>query len=405
MVQDARVVTGIYLHIPFCRIKCPYCDFNSYAGLEDQVPRYVAALKRELTTRLETATPAPYRPATVYFGGGTPSLLPPDEIAAVLELVRELGRPDGPMEVTLEANPGTVDRPKLAALRAAGVNRLTIGAQTFRPRLLPTLGRVHDVEDTRRALADARAAGFEELNVDLMFGLSGQRFADWEQDLDDALAEGATHVSLYNLTIEEGTPYARWQEQGRLTLPGEELAARMYELAVARCEEGGLPRYEVSNFARPGSECLHNHLYWRGDPWLGVGAGAHGFDPHAGRWGRRWWNERVPFRYCERMEAGELPEAGGEHLDRDQARDEAILLELRTRRGLDRARFERRFGIDLVAAAPAACAEAREQGLLEVDPAVLRATPGGMLLLDSVVQRLAAEAASGELTPGSGQIF
>ena len=391
-MQDARVVTGIYLHIPFCRIKCPYCDFNSYAGIEDQIPRYVSALKTELTRRLEAAAQSPYRPSTVYFGGGSPSVLPPNEIAALLAIVQEIGRPEGPMEVTLEANPGTVDRDRLRAFKEAGVNRLTVGAQTFRRNLLPTLGRLHDVDETRQALADARAVGFPQLNLDLMFGLSGQRLEDWEEDLRDGLAEGPTHISLYNLTVEEGTPYARWQQEGKLVLPDEELAARMYELAVERTAAAGLARYEVSNFARPSSECLHNRLYWEGSPWLGVGAGAHGFAPEVGDWGRRWWNLRVPREYCERVEAGELPEADDERLTEDQARDEALLLELRTREGLDRERFARRFGADIAELAPRSTRGCVERGELHLSAAAVTVSPAGVLVLDSIVQALSAEA-------------
>ena len=382
--------TAIYLHIPFCRIKCPYCDFNSLPGLEALIPRYLDALVRELTARLEVSRPVPFAPATVYFGGGTPSLLAPDQVARLLDLVQRRADPPGPMEVTLEANPGTVDLGRLRGFVRAGVNRLTVGCQTFQPRLLGRLGRLHDVPDSRRALADARAAGLRELNLDLMFGLPGQTLSDWQADLDEALAERPTHLSLYDLTVEPGTEFARLQEQGRLVQPDEEARAAMYERACGVCESAGLPPYEVSNFARPGSECLHNRIYWRGDPFIGAGAGAHGFAPGDGGrdHGRRWWNLRDPAGYIEAVEAGRLPEAGCEHLSRGQAMDEALLLGLRTREGLDLVRFEDRFALDLVAALGDTLSAALDSGLIARHGSALAVTQVGRITLDSLVERL-----------------
>ena len=383
--------SGIYLHIPFCRIKCPYCDFNTFAGIIDQMPRYLAALETELERRLIEAAPSPYDVASVYFGGGTPSLIPPESVADLLQVVRRHGAPRGGLEVTLEANPGTVDRARLQAFRDAGVTRLTIGAQTFRPHLLAGLSRLHDVDQTRAALADARAVGFDELNLDLMFAQSRQSQDEWEADLDDAFAEEPTHLSLYNLTVEEGTPLGRLRAAGRLPLPDEEACRAMYVAALGAARDAGMLRYEVSNFARPGSECVHNRIYWRGDPWLGIGAGAHGFAPERGDWGRRWWNLRVPRQYCEAVEAGRPPEDGDELLDRHQAISEALLLGLRTSDGLDRAGFERRFGFDPVPAFGRVGADAVERGLLQVDDRSVVPTEDGVIILDFVIERLARQ--------------
>ena len=385
--------TAIYLHIPFCRIKCPYCDFNSFAGQEELIPRYLDALAAELIARLRSAVPRPFGPSTVYFGGGTPSLLRADQVARLLDLIHEHGSPTSRMEITLEANPGTVDLESLTGFRRAGVNRLTVGCQTFRPHLIGRLGRLHDVLQSRQALAGARAAGFEELNLDLMFGLPGQSELDWQADLDDALAEAPTHLSLYDLTVEPGTGFQRLRDEGLLDLPDEEARAVMYEEACRRCQAAGLRAYEVSNFARPGSECLHNRIYWRGDPWIGAGAGAHGFAPGDGRdrYGRRWWNLLSPVEYAERVEAGELPQEGEEHLTRRQAMDEALLLGLRTREGVDLRLFEDRFGLDLAAALGPTLTAAVDSGLITATSEAMSATQLGRITLDSLIERLSRQ--------------
>jgi len=387
------VPSAIYLHIPFCRIKCPYCDFVSFAGREELIPRYVRALARELEARLQRSTPTPFAPISLYFGGGTPSLLTADQVAFLLAEVRRLAAPRAAMEVTLEANPGTVDRASLGALREAGVNRLTLGCQTFQPEFLPGLGRLHDVQDNLRAIADARAAGFAERNLDLMFGLPDQTLEQWSDDLDIALGSEPSHLSLYDLTVEPGTDFARREERGLLDRPDEELRAAMYELACQRCEEAGLLAYEVSNFARPGSECRHNQVYWRGHPYIGVGVAAHGFAPATGHpdFGRRWWNRSDPLGYVHAVEAGELPEAGSERLTRRQAMDEALLLGLRTREGIRRDVFRRRFGVDLDVALGAPLQAALAAGLVRSDEEAIVATQAGRITLDSLIRALSRQ--------------
>lgn len=387
------MATTIYLHIPFCRVKCPYCDFASVAGREELIPRYVAGLARELEQRLDLAVPDPFAPASVYFGGGTPSLLSPDHVAHLLDVVRSRARPAAPMEVTLEANPGTVDRERLEGFRRAGIGRLTVGVQSFVPRLLRRIGRNHDVRQSRQTLADARAAGFPELGIDLMFGLPGQTRADWERDLDSALGEHPTHLSLYDLTIEPGTRFWDLAASGRMPRPGEAACASMYAHACRRVEEGGLLLYEVSNFALPGSECVHNRAYWRGDPWIGAGAAAHGFEPADGDpdFGRRWWNHRDPLRYLQDVERGLLPEAGDERLSAAEAGDEALLLGLRTREGVDVDRFRARFGIDLRTALAPILSRAIEAGLLAIRGSAIVATQDGRITLDSTLLAMSGQ--------------
>jgi len=385
----APVDTGIYLHIPFCRVKCPYCDFNSYAGIDDRIPAYVDALLVELDARLPVA-PIPI--TTVYFGGGTPSLLTPAQIGRLLDFIASRTRPASDLEVTLEANPGTVDTDRLAGFRAAGVNRLTLGAQSFDPELLAQLGRLHDVADTLRAVDDARAAGFESLNLDLMFALPNQTEAAWQRDLDQATALNPEHLSLYNLTVEPGTPFAARERRGRLTQPSEESQATMYEMACAHAAAHGLTQYEVSNFGRPGHACRHNALYWSGEGWVAVGAGAHGFDapplPSTG-FGRRYRNVRSPDRWTELAAAGALPEEGFEQLSPSAAAAEALMLGLRTLAGLDRQRFQRRFGVDPLDPAGAAGQRLVDEGLLSASPERLRVTQDARIITDSIIEQLA----------------
>lgn len=381
------MANGIYLHVPFCRVRCPYCDFNAYAGLNAQIPAYVDALIAELRMRL-AERPAPLGPSTLYFGGGTPSLLDPEHVARIVTVVRQEAGATAALECTLEANPGTVDRGKLAEFAAAGVTRLTIGGQTFDPALLERLGRIHTVDETRRTLDDALAAGFRSLNLDLMYALPGQTMEGWRRDLAEATERGVPHLSLYNLTIEAGTPFFRQRRAGRLTQPPEELQADMLREAWRATDEAGLARYEVSNFARPGHECRHNQLYWRSEGWLGVGAGAHGFDPAAGSWGRRWWNLRPPGAWREAVVAGRLPEDGHELLGETEARLEAVMLGLRTRAGLDRDAFARRFGPDPARRLGSALDVLSRGGLVRVGPQAVKLTEAGEIIADSIIKHL-----------------
>jgi oxygen-independent coproporphyrinogen III oxidase len=380
-------VAGIYLHVPFCRVRCPYCDFNTYAGLNDRIPAYVDALCADLRRQLR-AWPEPFEAETVYFGGGTPSLLPPEAVGRLLAIVRDEAEV-ATMEVTLESNPGTVDAARIGAFLEAGVNRLTLGAQTFQPEHLARLGRIHTVDETREAIAAARDAGVENLNLDLMFALPDQGMDAWRADLDEAMEHAPEHLSLYNLTIEPRTPFAQQEARGRLTQPDEDTQRAMHELAWEATEAAGLVRYEVSNFARPGRECRHNRIYWTGAPWLAIGAGAHGYrPPRDGDEGRRWWVVKGIGEYVARVEAGRSTEEGHELLDRHDAMTEALLLGLRLREGVDRRAFGDRFGIDLAAAIAPALARAEEKGFVAVKPDRIVATEAGEIILDFVIRDL-----------------
>ena len=388
------MIRGIYLHIPFCGRKCPYCDFNTYTGLESRIPEYMDALREELTLHAsEHGNEAGGGLDSVYFGGGTPSLLPPEQVSDTLTHIDQLFGLSAAAEISFEVNPGTVDLKKLHGYRSAGVNRLSIGCQTFRPQQLLELGRDHTVDDTTQTLTQAKEAGFRSISIDLMYGVSDQRVDHWSADLDMALSSGADHLSLYNLTIEEGTPFAKRREAGHLPLPPEESLRTMYMMALERAMAHGFERYEVSNFARQGHQCAHNKLYWEGSSWLGVGAGAHGFiaadgSPH---FGRRWWNLRNPQTYIATVRAGSLPEDGGEDIDAHKSITEELLLSLRTSTGLQRSRFISRFGFDAVEFLGERLEPLLADGVIEVSEAALRITQAGVIVTDYVIGRLCRE--------------
>lgn len=359
--------------------------------MADRIPSYVDTLITELALRADQESVRTDQTITsVYFGGGTPSLLDPGHVERILSAIAARFPVDDDLEVTLEANPGTVDRSKLQAFEASGVTRLTLGVQTFNPTLLAQLGRLHSVSESLAAIADAEACAFDSVNIDLMYGLSGQTEADWVSDLAQGLGQPVSHLSLYNLTVEEDTPFARLEAEGRLVLPDEDTCRTMYLAVLEATEAAGFSRYEVSNFAVPGAECRHNRLYWDGASWLGLGAGAHGFTAEIGGWGRRWWNLKRPGPYIAAVRAGHLPEDSSEDLDQGQAADEALMLGLRRSEGLDLDHFERRFGIDLTAWSDPALDSALSEGFLERVGGRLAASKDGVIIVDYLVCLLAS---------------
>jgi oxygen-independent coproporphyrinogen-3 oxidase len=267
---------SLYVHVPFCGHRCAYCDFNTYAGQQNAIPKYVEALCREITL-VGARLGATLRLHTVYFGGGTPSLLAPSQIGDMIASIRAgfLLEPDA--EITLEANPGTVDQPALEALRVLGVNRLSFGVQSANGEELRQLERTHTFLDVLSAFSIARSSGFENLNADLIYGLPGQALRTWQETVRRVLELGPQHISAYALTLERGTPFGNWSARGLLPTPDPDLAADMYEWACRAFDQAGFGHYEISNWARPGFECRHNTQYWKGLPYLGVGAGAHGY--------------------------------------------------------------------------------------------------------------------------------
>jgi oxygen-independent coproporphyrinogen-3 oxidase len=370
---------GLYLHIPFCVARCGYCDFNTYLHDPALARAYVDALCGEIAAwggRPEVrGRPA----ATVFFGGGTPSLLAPGEVERVLGAVRAVFPPAPGAEVTLEANPGTVDRAGLAGFRAAGVNRLSLGVQAFQDRLLRVAGRDHTAAQARRAVADARAAGFANLSLDLIFALPGQTLDEWEATLAEAVALAPEHLSAYGLTYEEGTPFHRDRRAGRLRPVDEEAEANMFEMAGARLAGAGYERYEISNFARPGFRSAHNQIYWRCEDYLGLGAGAHSC-----LGGRRTFNRRLPQEYIAAVWREGTAQAGGEDLTPRQRLGEAMVLGLRLREGVDLEALAARFAPWGLAPDAAALERLDGAGLLERDGPRLRLTERGVRLANEV---------------------
>jgi oxygen-independent coproporphyrinogen-3 oxidase len=337
---------GVYLHVPFCERVCPYCDFavvatRSLAPRDED--RYVAALLAELAGRAPGFAGRSLE--TIYFGGGTPSLLRPDSIDRIVLALRRAFA-GAPREVTLEANPSTLERERLPTFRAAGIDRLSVGVQSFDDRILEKLGRAHRAEAVHNTLAAARRAGFENLSLDLIVGAPGQTEGDLARDLDAALSFGPEHLSAYALTLEPGTPFATAVAAGRLVVPDDDTVAEGLEQVDARLEAAGLRHYEVSSWARPGRESQHNQRYWRRAPVLGLGVGAHSTEPPTGRapFGARSANERSLPAWLARIEAGRFDPPEGERLAEATARGEAAFLALRTRRGLAAAPFAAEFG-------------------------------------------------------------
>ena len=305
---------GLYVHIPFCQTKCPYCDFNTYARIEDLVPRYVDALQTEISLWGALLSNPPLE--TVFFGGGTPSYLPTDRIVAILEAIRGSFRVTVNAEISLEANPGDLTPAKLHALRRVGVNRLSIGVQSLDDKLLETLGRRHSAADARRSYHNAVDAGFDNVSIDLMYGLPDQTLLGWRDTLDSIISLGPPHVSMYCLTLEQGTPLAQWVQLGKVPESDPDLAADMYEMAEELMGQRGYWHYEISNWAKPGFPSRHNLTYWRNQPFLGIGPGAHSY-----LGGFRFANLKSPREYIERLEARPtLPKASSKLMKNGECR-------------------------------------------------------------------------------------
>ncbi|MGZ8599800.1 MAG: radical SAM family heme chaperone HemW [Actinomycetota bacterium] len=361
----------IYLHVPFCVTRCGYCDFNAYAGLDHLASRYVAALLREA----ELAAPAWANEefVSVFVGGGTPTTLEVADLKALLAHVRGGFALAAGAEVTIEANPDTVDRPKLEGLLEAGFTRLSMGAQSFDPAVLAALERLHDPESTGRAVRDARAAGYMNLNLDLIYGADGDDLASWGRTLRETVDLMPEHVSAYALTIEPSTPLGRMVQHGAVPVPDADLQADMFELACGVLGGAGYHHYEVSNWAKPGFECVHNLGYWERRPYVGLGAGAHSYRDE-----RRWWNVRRPEEYLAAVASGRLPVGGEERLEPSDSYLEEVFLRLRILEGIPSSWVE-----------PATAAPFLSSGLLRDDAGSLVPTERGMLLLNELVLALA----------------
>jgi oxygen-independent coproporphyrinogen-3 oxidase len=377
---------SLYLHIPYCQAKCPYCDFNSYAATHWPEVGYVAALCAEMRHYAVLEPWCGGTVQTIFFGGGTPSLFAPTSIGKLLETAADLWTVAADVETTLEANPGTISAESLSGFRAAGINRMSFGVQSFVPRHLQTLGRIHGPDESRHAVRLARRAGFDNVSIDLIFALPEQTLAEWESDLEEALQLETDHLSAYNLTYEEGTAFHQWRTQGRLHNLPEEVEVAMFTHTQDFLGAAGFEQYEVSNYSRPGRGCRHNLNYWHSGAYLGVGAGAHSYSGSgiaSAPWGERWGDEKSPGRYMEMARQSGQARATCERLDEAQARGEFVFLALRCRAGFDEAEFRKRFGTGVEQAFPHVTDWCRDGLLLHVDQR-WQLSPRGLLLADSI---------------------
>ncbi len=361
---------GVYVHVPFCVHRCDYCDFATWTDRDHLINAYVDACVTDLGRQFGGGL----RPAnTVFFGGGTPSLLEPDAMARIIDAI-----PIAPgAEITIECNPDSVDQAKLAGYRLAGANRVSFGVQSLQTSVLASLGRTHDPANVVDALTGARAAGFERLNVDVIFGAAGETLDDWHRTVDGVIKLEPDHISAYALTVVPSTPLGRQVATGVTRAPDDDDQATKYELADSAFADAGFDWYEISNWSRTGQECRHNLLYWDQGEYMAIGCAAHGH-----RDGERWWNVRTPERYIEAVDAAESPRAGAEQLDGPTRAEEAFGLALRTRPG--------------AVVAPAAretIADLADGGILELiseesTGTRVRLTRAGRLLGDDVTARL-----------------
>ncbi|MGP2491505.1 radical SAM family heme chaperone HemW [Mesorhizobium sp. PUT5] len=375
---------GVYVHWPFCAAKCPYCDFNSHVRHQpvDQ-ERFARAFETELATM--RARTGPREVTSIFLGGGTPSLMKPETVGAVLEAVAKNWTVPSGIEVTLEANPSSVEAERFKGYRAAGVNRVSLGVQALNDRDLKFLGRLHNVSEALAAIELARAT-FPRLSFDLIYARPGQTPEAWAAELEEAIGHAADHLSLYQLTLEEGTPFFALHKAGKFHLPDADHAADLYQLTQDVTAAHGLPAYEISNHARPGAESRHNLTYWRYGEYAGVGPGAHGRFVEGGT---RIVTiaERMPERWAELVETQGHGVTGGEVLTRSEEADEFLLMGLRLAEGIDLARYEALSGRGL---SSARLSILQEEGLVApIGNSRLRATPAGMIVLDALVADLA----------------
>lgn len=369
---------GLYIHIPFCLSRCSYCDFATGLYESATAERYVASVVREMTSWHEVDQPKPID--TIYFGGGTPSLLSSAQLDTLMHAVRERFAVSANAEVTMEMNPGTVTEEGLTSFRELGINRASFGAQTFDDRELARLGRSHTVADTRQTFSLLREAGFDNVSFDLIAGLPGQTLNAWLHNLDEAFALRPEHLSFYLLEVHEGTPLAAHIKTGLQPVPDEDLAAEMYQAMLERAARAGYEHYEISNLCLPGFESRHNTKYWTGAPYYGFGCSAHSFDGVS----RRWANERDLSKYIGRMERNDAPLVEDRRLTEDDRRAEALFLGMRMMAGVRTREYKELFGVDLSASRADDLRKFQQAGLIEFDGDLLKLTRAGALLSNEV---------------------
>ncbi len=369
----------LYLHIPFCHQACSYCDFHFSVSFKHK-ERLVEAMVRELELQRDYLPQEPLK--SIYFGGGTPSVLEEQELDMILTRIHQLYEVQEGVEVTLEANPDDLTPEKLRMLKARGINRLSIGVQSFRDDLLRFMNRSHDAAAALQCIEDARRIGFDALSIDLIYGVPGLSEKDWGEAVDKVAALDIPHVSCYALTVEPNTPLVKRLEKGEVVMPEEEEVERQFWQLMEEMEANGYEHYEVSNFCRPGWRAVHNSGYWSGKSYLGIGPSAHSFNGTT-----RQWNVAGNFRYIQSVEAGEVP-CERETIDAVTAYNEYIMTRLRTCEGLFLTEVEKRFGVRIPEKFPREVADAQEAGQVEVTGDSLRLTRRGILVADRLASEL-----------------
>ena len=369
-------LAGLYIHIPFCRSRCSYCDFATGLYQGELAETYVRAVVKEIGSSQNAGA----RVDSIYFGGGTPSLLTPDQLDRILAKVHREFDVDSSSEITVEMNPGTVTHDQLRAFRSLGVNRASFGAQTFDDAELAKLGRSHTTADTFKTFHELRAAGFDNVSFDLIAGLPGQTLEGWQRNIEHSLALQPEHLSFYLLEVHSGTPLADHIRRGLQPVPDEDLAAVMYEWMIERATAASYEHYEISNLSKPGFGSRHNTKYWTGAPYYGFGCSAHSFDGH----GRRWSNQRDVMQFVESIEQGASPIVDEQLLSPADLRAEALFLGMRMMRGVDLREYSELFGVDLRAEHRDDLDRFREAGLVEFDGDLIRLTRNGALMSNEV---------------------
>lgn len=377
--SSAMPGAALYLHIPFCEKRCLYCDFYTVAGVDERIPDYVRALQQEISLRAAQDFWQRQKFETIFFGGGTPSLLSPEQLAEILDSCFAHFKFAPRLEITLETNPGTISTERLAHYRAAGVNRLSLGMQSFDEEELRLLDRIHSPEQARAALLGARYAGFENVSLDLIFALPNQTRKRWQENLKHAVELEPNHISAYNLTIEEGTPLDHAIRKGKIVPLTEEDERAMYDFTMTFLAQNGYRQYEISNFARAGYEAKHNIKYWDGSAYLGLGASAHSYDGK-----RRFWNVANLRKYFECLAQNQLAEENGEELTPEQRKFEFAFLGLRQNRGVNLLEFERKFRVPFARAFNGLVREMENEGLLVREGDFLRLSKEGIFLCDEI---------------------
>ncbi|MDD5491593.1 MAG: radical SAM family heme chaperone HemW [bacterium] len=369
---------GLYLHFPFCQQKCNYCDFNSYAGMNHLLPKYLSALTQELFMYKVHVSVVD----TIYIGGGTPSLLAINDITRLFDSIRRNFYVADRAEITMETNPGSCTLEKLKVIKMNGVNRLSIGLQTFNNESLKKLGRIHTVEDFISTFQYARQAGFTNINVDLIYGLPWQTGEEWQDTLAGVLEVDPEHISLYSLTIEEGTPFGQDLKAGRIKKIDEELEAEMYENAVKLLKANGYEHYEISNFAKPGKRCRHNQIYWRNEEYVGLGAGATSYMGRV-----RYTNVKEIPQYIEKVFGNDYATSEKEALKLNKIIGETIMLNLRLLDGFKMDDLQKRFKTNIDQLYGPTIKILSNQGLLKEEEGMVKLTDHGLMIANQVFQR------------------